>query len=218
MKKSKASSVQPRKPASSALRELARSAGDIAGKDAALILFGDLRVPGCDGCRTQHGVNDARDLRHFGYVVDANDMRASEDARGDRGRRTPGALAFRRAAERLADETLSRRADQQRKTEARELRQLLQQLEILRRALAEADAGVEHNLRFCDARAARSGHGMAQTGNDVAEHVARERLFLHRSRLPRMCISISGSLCFRATSARRGSAWRVVTSLRISAP
>src|SRR5277367_2569130 len=98
----------------------------------------------------QYGINHTYDLRHFGDVVDANDVCATHDTRCNRTRRAPGALVLWRSAKRFADKTLSRGADEQRKTEACKLRQLLQQFEILRRALAEADAGIEHDLRFCN--------------------------------------------------------------------
>lgn len=40
----------------------------------------------------QHGVGNARNLRHFGDVVDAYDVRTKEDAGSNGGRGTPNAL------------------------------------------------------------------------------------------------------------------------------
>src|SRR5579864_6621723 len=68
--------------------------------------------------RVEDGVRDARDLNHFGDVMNAHDMRASKNASGYSCRGAPSAFGDRRPAEHAADEGLARGADENRKAEA----------------------------------------------------------------------------------------------------
>src|SRR6185437_14448470 len=103
-----------------------------------------------------NSVGDFGDLDHFGDVVDADDVRATQNARRDCGGGPPDALFCCDAAERVTNECLSRRAHEQRTAKAREFRQARKQFEVLRVVLAEANSGVEDDLRFCDSGALRA--------------------------------------------------------------
>ena len=86
---------------------LARSAGDIAGKAGESFCFRPSATR-----RAKDGIGYARDLEHFGDVVNANDVRATENACGHGGCGAPNALAFGHAAKRSPDKPLSRNADE----------------------------------------------------------------------------------------------------------
>ena len=58
----------------------------------------------------------------------------------------------------------------------------MQDLVVLREALAETDAGVEDDLRFRDTGFACNVDGTAQASQDVFHHIASERPLLHGAR------------------------------------
>src|SRR5262245_64926303 len=64
-------------------------------------------------------LSNANHLDHFSDGVDAHDVSAREDRRGDGGRRAPVAFGRRTSADRVAHEGLARRADEQRPVERR---------------------------------------------------------------------------------------------------
>src|SRR5882724_12228954 len=135
----------------------------------------------------EYTICGARHLCHLDDIVDADDVRAVEDARGHRCGRSPDTL-FRRCglaatSQSRAKEALARCAYEQWKTELRQLRQLKQDFVVLREALAEADAGVEDDLRFRDTGFERHSDGTAKALQDVLHHVPCEWPFLHRARL-----------------------------------
>ena len=80
-------------------------------------------------------------------------MRAPEDTRSNGGGGAVCSLGFGDASERAADEAFARCAYEKRKAEPRKFRKAGEQLVILREAFAEADAGIEDDLRFWHARA-----------------------------------------------------------------
>src|SRR3984885_51850 len=134
-----------------------------------------------DRLRAQNGVGDSRDPDHFRDVMHADDVRPAEDARGDRRRGAPDAVGILPGSRHLRKETLSRRAYQQRVAEARKFGKFLEQFVILRRALAESDAGIEHDLCPWHPGTARDADGATESGRNVAHDITRERSLLHRA-------------------------------------
>src|SRR5207245_8025010 len=101
------------------------------------------------------------DLGHFGDVVNANDVRAGEDTGSDCGGGGPQALigrsGFGVARERCSEKALARGADEEWVAEFGQLREPGKELVVLREAFAEADAGIEDELRSGDASFASEG-------------------------------------------------------------
>ena len=88
------------------------------------------------------------------HVVDAHDVGAEahgHDMGADRAEE-PVARRHIRIVE-AAEQRLARHADQHRKAERLDLGQAVQRFEMLVPALAEADAGVEHDMRIRNAGA-----------------------------------------------------------------
>src|SRR5438309_1693913 len=116
--------------------------------------------------RIEKAIRDARDLHHFADVVNADDVRPIQDARGNGCCGTPDTLfRWRRFAvpsQGRAKKALARSAHQERIAEFRQLRKFLQQFVILREALAEADARIENDLRFRDAGFPGEDYGLAK--------------------------------------------------------
>src|ERR1700731_2009798 len=86
----------------------------------------------------------------------ADDVSALQNAGSDGRCGTPDPLVAlgilaRLGAQYVGDETFSGCADQERVTELGELGQSAEQFEILRVVLAETDAGIDDDLRFCHA-------------------------------------------------------------------
>jgi len=96
MKKSKASRDQPRKQAINVFRWTAVSRRNLSRSSVRA-------SPGLDFAGCYH-IRDAGDLDHFGDVVDADEVRAAEDAGGNGGGGTPDALGFGGAPKSAAEE------------------------------------------------------------------------------------------------------------------
>src|SRR5262249_24516326 len=99
--------------------------------------------------------------------------------RGETSGQAPGG----RGAAQGAEETLAAGADEQRTPQRPQLVEAAQQLEVLRRGLAESDAGVENGARLGDAALG----GAAETQGELAPHVGQElleaNLLLHARQL-----------------------------------
>src|SRR5713101_3126579 len=121
--------------------------------------------------RVEHAIRDPRDLNHLHDIVNPDDTRPAENAGSDGGGRAPEALFGRSrlavSCECGAEKTLARRTHKQRIAQLRESRKFLEQFVILQKTLAKADAGVEDELRFRNARLACDSHSFAQTLHDV---------------------------------------------------
>ena len=97
-----------------------------------------------------NAISDARNLHHFFHVVHAHNVRPLQDARGNRCGRAPDAI-FRGSGlavpgQGRAKKAFARSSHEQRITELRQLRELLQYFVILREAFAEADSRIEDDL------------------------------------------------------------------------
>src|SRR5207253_10152394 len=116
------------------------------------------------------------------HVVDADDVRATEGGRRHARHRAMDALVDGRAAEQVADEGFARGADEQREVGkvARQHVQLRDQLDVLLLRLAEADAGVEHDLLAADTAALGLLDAPAPTAGDILEDVCDRLLLVHR--------------------------------------
>ena len=90
------------------LKPVCRQAGPDPPRNRCKILAAIRR----DDARICDGVGHTHDLDHFGDVMHTHDVRAAENAGRDGRRGAPRALIFRRAAERFANEALSRRSDE----------------------------------------------------------------------------------------------------------
>src|SRR5271155_2457630 len=174
MKKSNASSDQPRKQATNVFRWTAVSRRNLSR--SSVCSSPELGFAGC------YHICDAGDLRHFGHVVDAHDVRAFEDAGGNGGCGGPDAIRFGSATEGAAEKRFARRAHEKRVAEAGELGEAREQLEILFVGFAEAETGVEDDLGFGDACSEGRSGCFSECGGDVAHRVARKGLLLHAAR------------------------------------
>src|SRR6266567_4043192 len=138
--------------------------------------------------RVKKAIRDARHLHHLGNIVHADDVRPVQDARRNRCGGTPDALfrwsRFPVPCQCCPEESFARGTHQERIAELCQLRQLLQHFVILREALAEPDARVKDDLRFCNPGFARRLHGLTQPSHDIFHDVPRKSSLLHGSRLP----------------------------------
>src|ERR1700720_1389252 len=116
--------------------------------------------------------------------MNADDMRALQDARRNGGRCAKHSLVFRNASEGAPDKAFARWAYKDRKTQTRELREAGNQLVVLGETLTEADAGIENQLGFWDPAASRPCGSFFQALCNIAYHVSCEWGRLHRSRRP----------------------------------
>ena len=115
----------------------------------------------------QDRVGDAGDSDHFGDIVDAHDVRATENRCGHGGGGAEQTLLGRRARaararKRLAKKRFPRSADHDRAAEARELGKPRENFEILFVLFSKSDSRIEQELRFCEARAPCARHCLAQ--------------------------------------------------------
>ena len=180
MKKSKASKVQPKKPARKALRELARCSG-VKARVAVLIWLRARLRPNC-GLATASATRATWTIsatsctrtmcappRMLAVTVAAVPQMRSASART---RREPWPMNLFRDVPTQQRESQAARVP----AGARANRNFARQL------LPKPMPGSRTICDFGDAGAAGDGDGAAQAGGDVAQHVARERRFLHGAR------------------------------------
>src|SRR5690242_6149021 len=95
-------------------------------------------------------VRDAQCARRLFHIVDAHDVGPPE--RGGDGRRDASLQPLvGTEIENFSDDSLARRADEQREAERAERRQSTQQREIMLEILAETDARIDHDVIGGDA-------------------------------------------------------------------
>lgn len=111
-----------------------------------------IRLTSAQPLRVKYTIGDAGDLNHFGHVVNADDVRAAENACRYSGGCAPDAFVGRSGLavlrEGRAEKTFARSAHEEGVAKPGELWELLQQLVVLREILAKADSRIEHDLRF----------------------------------------------------------------------
>src|SRR6516165_10944683 len=95
-------------------------------------------------------IGHACHLKHFGDIMDADDVRAVENAGGDRRGRAPDSLARRSglatAGERSAEKALARSSDKERIAQVGEGGEPREQFVVLGVRWPETDTRIEHDL------------------------------------------------------------------------
>ena len=175
----------------------------------------------------KNGVGDARGLDRGANLMHADDRRAVEDCR--RHRRQAGVLArvewgiasAEERRERVTEKRFAAQAREQRPAELEEFGLTVEQHVILAESLAEAVAGIEHNLirlRFRPACAA--ARLAANPSRTVASNASGASCgcVRHASGRPRVCDRTTPAPNSAQTCAMPGSQVNPLTSLTISAP
>src|SRR5438552_3302793 len=139
------------------------------------------RGPATRGSRMHDGIRHTRHPHHRLDVVHSDDVGAAGDAERDRRR---GALEplVGRQVERLADERLARRADQQGKSEPAQLGQALDDLQVLFPSLPESDPRIHDDAVLRDPGGPSQLSALAQVRGNLANQVAiaASRLVVHQ--------------------------------------
>src|SRR2546426_3251035 len=107
------------------------------------------------------GVAHAGHVHHLAHVVDADHVRAAQDAGGHRRRRAEQPLP-RRSLEDPSDEALPRRAHEQRPLQRSELGEPADRLERVARVLGETEAGIDDRLLPAHTRLLRARQRLPQ--------------------------------------------------------
>ena len=132
-----------------------------------------------------HSIGNPDDLRHLPDRVHADDVRAGQDARGDRRGGSPVALRGRNVAERGLQERLSGRPAEQGTSERGQAPEERQRLIGMPRLLRESQARVQDDRVPADPRPPRRASIAArQLRGDRRHQIAVTRLLVHVPRAP----------------------------------
>src|SRR5437660_9705207 len=127
-------------------------------------------TPATPWSRAPDGVRHARHPHHRPDVVHPDDVGAAGDAQRDRRGGSFQPLAGRQI-ERLADERLPRRADQDWKSQPAQLGQTADDLEVFLACFPESDAGVEDEAILADAGGPTHLDALEQALRDLGNQV-----------------------------------------------
>ncbi len=153
----------------------------------------------------------ARDVVH---PHDAGPVLHGDQRAGDAG----GEALTDRAPGHRAEHGLARQPGEHRQPARAEARELAQQRVVVLDALAEAEAGIEHDALARHARSLEGRHALVEEADHLADHVGVPRILLHRARLAAACASRTARHSPAATASIAPGARKALMSLIMSAP